>query len=104
MSERTNVAIIGAGVAGPVFALTILSNPSLRERYRPVIYDKLPPPEDSSDESSNQRGRSYYAAGAAVALTSNAMFPLYELGLKEALHTISCETTMINIWRAWNGS
>jgi hypothetical protein len=29
--------IIGAGVAGPVLALTILSTSVLRKRYRPVI-------------------------------------------------------------------
>ena len=29
-SKRYTVSIIGAGVAGPVLALTILSNPTLR--------------------------------------------------------------------------
>jgi len=45
---------------------------------RPVLYEK-------QAESQTSQGTSVatYAAGAAVALTSNALFPLYELGLKE---------------------
>lgn len=104
--DRYNIAIIGAGVAGPVFALTILSNPDLRNRYNPVIYERLPqpaldtiPPTISSSEAHNN---TTYAAGAAVALTSNALFPLYQLGLREALDRVSCETTRICIWRAWD--
>src|SRR4051794_16524247 len=102
--SKIQISIIGAGIAGPVFALQILSHPTLRQHYTPIIYDKLPPPSDTSNVSSNTRGRSSYAAGAAVALTSNALFPLYELGLRDALHEVSCETTSINIWRAWHDS
>ncbi|PVH78994.1 FAD/NAD(P)-binding domain-containing protein [Cadophora sp. DSE1049] len=103
-APKIQISIIGAGIAGPVFALQILSHPTLWQHYSPIIYDKLPPPSDISASSSNVRGRSSYAAGAAVALTSNALFPLYELGLRDALHEISSETTNINIWRAWSGS
>ncbi|KAG4428927.1 hypothetical protein IFR05_015594 [Cadophora sp. M221] len=103
-SKKTAISIIGAGIAGPVFALQILSHPTLRKQYIPIIYDKLPPPDDASDASSNVRGRLSYAAGAAVALTSNALFPLYQLGLKDALHEVSSETTSINVWRAWSDS
>ncbi|KAH7416767.1 hypothetical protein BKA64DRAFT_566233 [Cadophora sp. MPI-SDFR-AT-0126] len=102
--SKIQISIIGAGIAGPVFALQILSHPTLRQHYTPIIYDKLPPPSDTSNASSNTRGRSSYAAGAAVALTSNALFPLYELGLRDALHEVSSETTSINIWRAWHDS
>ncbi|KAL5322331.1 hypothetical protein ACEPPN_010304 [Leptodophora sp. 'Broadleaf-Isolate-01'] len=103
-TKKITISIIGAGIAGPVFALQILSHPTLRKQYTPIIYDKLPPPDDASDASFNKRGRSSYAAGAAVALTSNALFPLYQLGLKDALHEVSSETTSINIWRAWSNT
>lgn len=103
-SSKFTISIIGAGVAGPVLALTILSNPTLRDLYTPILYDKLPSPEDGSD-SSDSRSKLSYAAGAAVALTSNALFPLYELGLKNELNKISAETTSIKVWRSWsNGS
>jgi 2-polyprenyl-6-methoxyphenol hydroxylase-like FAD-dependent oxidoreductase len=84
--KKTTIAIIGAGIAGPFFALTILSHPLLSQLYKPVIYERLP--------EENEAG------GAAVALTSNALFPLYELGLKDALNAISCETQRILISRS----
>jgi 2-polyprenyl-6-methoxyphenol hydroxylase-like FAD-dependent oxidoreductase len=85
--KKTTIAIIGAGIAGPFFALTILSHPLLSQLYKPVIYERLP--------EENEAG------GAAVALTSNALFPLYELGLKDALNAISCETQRILISRSF---
>ncbi|KAL2064640.1 hypothetical protein VTL71DRAFT_3777 [Oculimacula yallundae] len=101
---KISIAIIGAGIAGPVFALQILSHPTLRKLYHPIIYEKLPSPQGASEITSNTNIRSSYAAGAAVALTSNALHPLYELDLRDALHDISAETTSINIWRCWNGA
>lgn len=104
------IAIIGAGVAGPVLALTILSNPVLKEHYKPVIYECLPRPNpstfpnlrsDGENNSSEARNNATYAAGAAVALTSNALYPLYSLGLRVSLDSISTETARIMIWRAW---
>lgn len=104
------IAIIGAGVAGPVLALTILSNPVLKEHYRPVIYERLPRPNPSTfpnsrnhgeNNSTEARNNATYAAGAAVALTSNALYPLYGLGLRDSLDSISSETARIKIWRAW---
>lgn len=109
------IAIIGAGVAGPVFALTILSNPILKQRYKPVIYERLPCPKPTTSSSisidskgdgnspTDAHSNATYAAGAAVALTSNALYPLYSLGLRDELDAMSCETTRIKIWRAWNG-
>jgi FAD-dependent urate hydroxylase len=88
--KKTTIAIIGAGIAGPFFALTILSHPLLSQLYKPVIYERLP--------EENEAG------GAAVALTSNALFPLYELGLKDALNAISCETQRILISRSFPSS
>ena len=46
-SSQYTVSIIGAGVAGPVLALTILSNPTLRSLYNPILYDRLRCPETS---------------------------------------------------------
>ncbi|PMD62359.1 FAD/NAD(P)-binding domain-containing protein [Hyaloscypha bicolor E] len=88
--KKTTIAIIGAGIAGPFFALTILSHPLLSQLYKPVIYERLPEERE--------------AGGAAVALTSNALSPLYELGLKDALNAISCETQRILISRSFPSS
>ena len=103
------IAIIGAGVAGPVLALTILSNPILGRRYKPVIYERLPCPSssplsDSNPATGDAHSKATYAAGAAVALTSNALYPLYSLGLRDVLNSASCETTRIKIWRSWGDS
>lgn len=108
-----SIAIIGAGVAGPILALTIVSNSALRKRYHPVIYERLPCPKsptssapfvapqgDGGGNLPDTHSTATYAAGAAVALTSNALYPLYALGLQEALDSISCETRRIKIWRA----
>ena len=109
------IAIIGAGIAGPVFALAILSNPALRQRYTPIIYERSPcsipsafsplSPGDDKRHDGDSRARTLgergFATGAAVALTSNALYPLYSLGLQDPLNAISCETDHIKIWRAW---
>lgn len=102
------IAIIGAGIAGPVLALTILSHPALGKLYKPIIYERLPNPISTSlqNQSSNEtdsHAKATHASGAAVALTSNALFPLYDLGLRSELDAISCETERIKIWRAWGG-
>jgi 2-polyprenyl-6-methoxyphenol hydroxylase-like FAD-dependent oxidoreductase len=97
---RITIAIIGAGIAGPVFALQILSHPLLKQRYRAIIYEKRPDPAPPPSVSSSDANEN--ASGAAVALTSNALFPLYSLGLKQALDAISCETEKIKIWRAYS--
>jgi FAD-dependent urate hydroxylase len=103
--QKVTIAIIGAGIAGPVFALTILSHPLLKQHYNPVIYERLPNPAPSSSNLTSGSGnidRDGDRGGAAVALTSNGLYPLYSLGLKSSLHAISCETERIQIWRAWN--
>jgi FAD-dependent urate hydroxylase len=87
--QKTTIAILGAGIAGPVLALQILSHPLLSKLYTPILFDRQPAPSTS---------------GAAVALTSNALFPLYSLGLKDALNEISCETERIKIWRSYGGN
>ena len=76
-----------------------------------MIYERLPSPSPSPSPSATSlntnpgtgdaHSKATYAAGAAVALTSNALYPLYSLGLREELDAISCETARIKIWRAW---
>jgi 2-polyprenyl-6-methoxyphenol hydroxylase-like FAD-dependent oxidoreductase len=103
--EKVTIAIIGGGIAGPVFALTILSHPLLRQHYNPVIYERLPNPAPSSSNltpGSGSVNRDGDRGGAAVALTSNALYPLYSLGLQSSLNAISCETERIQIWRAFS--
>ena len=94
-SQRT-IGIIGAAVSGPVFALQILSNPALRKRYTPVIFEQLGPPQTLDIHSS---GKVIHTAGAAVGIFSNGLFPLYELGLREELDAISSEGTRLSLWR-----
>ncbi|KAE9371769.1 FAD/NAD(P)-binding domain-containing protein [Stipitochalara longipes BDJ] len=86
---KTKIAIIGSGIAGPLFALHLLSHPHLSQLYHPVIYERSP----SSPSTT----------GAAVALTSNALFPLYQLGLKDEVERVSCETERVLIWRSSGG-
>jgi 2-polyprenyl-6-methoxyphenol hydroxylase-like FAD-dependent oxidoreductase len=86
---KTTIAILGAGIAGPVFAVQILSHPQLSQLYTPILFDRQPAPSTS---------------GAAVALTSNAIYPLYSLGLKDSLNEMSCETERIKIWRSHSGN
>src|ERR1035441_3207054 len=102
--QRLTIAIIGAGIAGPVFALTVLSHPLLKQLYKPVIYERLPNPAPAPSPPSSIPGtvirdgeRATVSGGAAVALTSNALFPLYSLGLQSLLNTISCEIERIQI-------
>jgi FAD-dependent urate hydroxylase len=94
--KKTTIAIVGAGIAGPVFALTILSHPTLSQLYKPVIYERLPAPSASGPSGSTRT-----SGGAAVALTSNALYPLYQLGFRKELDAISCATERIQIFRAY---
>ena len=93
--QRT-IGIIGAAISGPVFALQILSHPILRKRFKPIVFEQLGPPETVGTSS---RGKLVHTAGAAVGLFPNGLFPLYELGLREDLHSISSEFSHLSIWR-----
>lgn len=81
------VLIVGCGIAGPTLALTILHHPLLRTLYTPVLLDRLP-------------SASAYFAGAAVVLSSNALHPLMQLGLRDALWAVSEEALSTTMWRA----
>ena len=93
---RSVIGIIGAAVSGPVLALQILSHPILSKRFRPILFDQISAPQESSISDS---GKIVHTAGAAVGLFPNGLFPLYELGLKDSLHAISCEMQRLSIWR-----
>ena len=98
---RSVIGIIGAAVSGPVLALQILSHPVLSKQFRPVLFDQISAPQEpnASDTSSDNSGKIVHTAGAAVSLFPNGLFPLYELGLKDSLHAISCEMQRLSIWR-----
>ena len=93
---RPVIGIIGAAVSGPVLALQILSHPVLSKRFRPILFDQISAPQESKISDS---GKIVHTAGAAVGLFPNGLFPLYELGLKDSLHAISCEMQRLSIWR-----
>jgi FAD-dependent urate hydroxylase len=96
-NEKSAILINGAGIAGPLLALQILTHPSLATRFRPVLLDRLPlPPSPETIETTN----SSYAMGAGIALSCNALYSLYALGLKEAFNKISSEGMTNEIWRA----
>lgn len=83
--SRKKVIIIGAGIAGPTLALTILKNPTLKEAYEPILLDR--------------QTQDTYAQGAGVVLSSNALHPLINLGLKDGLWENSQEVVEMSIYR-----
>ena len=97
--ERENVLIIGGAIAGTVFALQLLTHPTLRAKYRPMIFDSAPtlPGLESFKETlgSETTGQS----GAAVALTRQAMYPLRQLNLGPELEDICQNTEQLSLFR-----
>lgn len=83
------VGIIGAGIAGPTFALQLLSNPSLRSRFRPLLFDQAASPR-------LQGGG--HRAGATVGLFANGLYPLYQLGLRDAIDQAGFECRSMSVW------
>lgn len=96
---KATVLIIGGAIAGPVFALHLLSHPVLRSKYRPIIFDRASSvpgmPNFNNASSADTIGQS----GAAVALTKQAMHPLRNLDLGPELEEISQNTELISIYR-----
>ena len=97
--DKLPVLIIGSAVAGTVFALQLLTHPTLRARYRPIIFDSAPtlPGLESFEGAlgSETTGQS----GAAVALTKQAMWPLRQLQLGPELDEISQNTEELTMYR-----
>ncbi|KAF7340115.1 Salicylate hydroxylase [Mycena venus] len=106
------LGIIGSAIAGPTLALQLLSHLILASRFRPIIFDKsaaLPNLSSSaitSSSSSPKKGHplTVSSAGAAVALFSNGLFPLYNLNLRASLDVASSELSCLTIWRSGYGS
>lgn len=92
---RKIIGIIGGGIAGPVLALHILSNSQLSSLYRPIIFEQAKDPSDPDD--SNQQ-----SAGAAIAISANGLYPLYQLGLKEAIENESNDMQGLTMWRIYH--
>ncbi|KAJ7037525.1 hypothetical protein C8F04DRAFT_1092754 [Mycena alexandri] len=97
------VGIVGAAIAGPTLGLQLLSHPMLATRFKPIIFDKAPAPLSPSNTSSGDR-TTLPSAGAAVALFSNGLFPLYNLGMRVPLDAASTEMSSLTVWRAGYGS
>ncbi|KAF8243384.1 FAD/NAD(P)-binding domain-containing protein [Wilcoxina mikolae CBS 423.85] len=97
MSSKSTLLVSGAGVAGPILALHLLSHPVLASRFHPILIDRLPlPPSPDTFTTTNAS----YATGAGVVLSCNAIHTLHSLGLKDAFNKISAEGLTNEIWRA----
>lgn len=98
-SEKKSVCIIGGSIAGTVLALQLLSHPTLRAKFHPVVFDgaatlpNLGNPEDAI--SLHPEGQT----GAAVALTKQAMWPLRQLNLGLELDEISLNAERLAMYR-----
>lgn len=101
------IAIIGASIAGPVLALQILTHPTLRKQYTPILYDSsLPPsslihkfPKSNASQSPHQDISSPGPnGGAGIAITPNGLFPLFNLGLRQKIEENSCEFSGASFW------
>ncbi|KAF4629564.1 hypothetical protein G7Y89_g8578 [Cudoniella acicularis] len=95
-SKRLKIGIIGAAVAGPVLALHILTHPTLSKIYQPILYDRSPDPRSSHSEDE----KALQTAGAAVAIGPNGLYPLYQLGLRDAMEKMSCDFSGGSFWRS----
>ncbi len=84
--------VIGNSIAGTVFSLQSLTHPTLRSKYKPVVFDgaaTLPCLIGSGeDDLQHPEGQS----GAAVALSKQAMQPLRQLELGPELDHIAQNT------------
>ncbi|KAF7560629.1 hypothetical protein G7046_g3497 [Stylonectria norvegica] len=92
-SAPRTIAIIGSAIAGPTLALQILSNSVLRSAFRPILFDQTPPP---GVEDKSHRNR----AGATVGLFANGLYPLYRLGLEDAIRQRGFECGSLMTWNS----
>ncbi|KXS15467.1 FAD/NAD(P)-binding domain-containing protein [Gonapodya prolifera JEL478] len=99
---RRKVAIVGAGIAGPAFALHILLHPLLRQQYAPLLID--PALRNTPRQASVQDQKEDSTAGAAVILFPNGLRALYRLGLRPQLERYSTELSSISFWSATGNS
>lgn len=90
LDERKTIGIIGGGIAGPVFALQILTHPQLSSLYKPIVFEQC---------RETGGGEGVQSAGAAIGLSPNGLYPLYQLGLKKAIEEASYDMEGMSIWR-----
>lgn len=100
------VGIIGAAIAGPTLGLQLLSHPILASRFKTIIFDKSPAPSNLSPSTISSLSPETIvdgtlpSGGAAVALFSNGLFPLYNLNLRASLDAVSSELSSLTVWRS----
>ncbi|KAG7009889.1 hypothetical protein G7Y79_00001g001610 [Physcia stellaris] len=97
--ERKNVLIIGGAIAGTVFALQLLAHPTLRAKYRPIIFDSAPTLPGLESFKDTLGSETSGQSGAAVALTRQAMYPLRQLNLGPELENICQNTEQLSLFR-----
>ena len=97
--DKLPVLIIGSAVAGTVFALQLLTHPTLRARYRPIIFDSAPTLPGLESFKGALGSETTGQSGAAVALTKQAMWPLRQLQLGLELDEISQNTEELTMYR-----
>ncbi|KAL9607662.1 MAG: hypothetical protein Q9167_007442 [Letrouitia subvulpina] len=97
--SKATVLIIGGAIAGPVFALHLLSHPVLRSKYRPIIFDRASSVPGMPNFNDASLADTIGQSGAAIALTKQAMQPLKDLNLGPELEEISQNTELISIYR-----
>lgn len=93
-TSKHRIAIIGASIAGSTFALQILKNPLLSSKYHPILFDSAAHLPGLSSLASHEGQNS----GAAFALTTQALYPLYNL-LGNELKTIAQDNAQVKMWR-----
>lgn len=97
--ERKNVLIIGGAIAGTVFALQLLTHPTLRAKYRPIIFDSAPTLPGLESFKDTLGSETSGQSGAAVVLTRQAMYPLRQLNLGPELEDICQNTEQLSLFR-----
>lgn len=89
------IGIIGGGIAGPALSLQILAHPELSKLYRPIIFEQSHDP--SGGDTIHKQ-----SAGAAIAISSNGLYPLYQLGLKKQIEESSSSMAGLQLWRVYH--
>ena len=97
--NKLPVLIIGSAVAGTVFALQLLTHPTLRARYCPIIFDSSPILPGLESFKGALGSETTGQSGAAVALTKQAMWPLRQLQLGSELDDICQNTEELTMYR-----
>ena len=93
------VLLIGSSIAGSVFALQLLTHPSLRSMCRPIMFDGAVDIPGLHDSDPNPASHPAGQSGAAVALTKQAMYLLRQMDLGPELEQICQNTEHLSMYR-----